>query len=89
MNDERQTMNTQQLELTFDGSARFEAPIRSRGRVARAQWWFDQLHKLVRDAVTTPRPARPEQRHLAISRPGRGEWVTGGLMPGPLAGSRS
>ena len=89
MNDERQTVTTQQLELTFDGSAHFEPRLRPQGRVARAQWWFDQIHKRIRAAVTPPRPGRPEQRDLGFSRAGRAEWVTGGWMPGPLAGSRS
>jgi hypothetical protein len=70
MNDERQTMKTQQLELTFDGSQGFEPRVRSQpARAARAQWWFAQIHQLISRAAVARPPGRPEQVHLAL--PGR------------------
>jgi hypothetical protein len=89
MNDERQTMKTQQMELTFDGGARFELPVPPPTRTVRAQWWFAQIQKRIQDAVRGTRPTRPEQVRLAFSRGGRDEWVTGTWMSAPAAGSRS
>jgi hypothetical protein len=89
MNNARQTPLTQQLELTFEGRTRFEPPIRARGRAPRAQWWFAQIHKRIREAVLPPRPARPAQAHLALGGAQRRDWVTGTWLSAPLAGSRS
>lgn len=72
--NERQVMNTQQLELTFDGTNRFHPAIRRSRRAIGAQWWFAQMHKAVRNALRLAPPARPEQVRLAFGSPAATGW---------------
>ena len=59
-----------QLELSFETSARFgQMPQRNR-RLARARWWFAQMHVVVDRALdwSPAPPARPEQTCLSLAR---------------------
>ncbi len=60
-----------QLELSFETTA---LPLR-RGtrrdrRLARARWWFEQMHAVVDRALewSAPPPPRPEQTTLSLAR---------------------
>jgi hypothetical protein len=50
----------EQLELGFDGNTIRKAVSRKRRRVARADWWFAQIRKMIDadDAPATPRPVQ-------------------------------
>jgi len=63
----------QQLELAFAETPPMPPPMPPFGRLARARWWFDQMHRVVDAAFdwrTLP-PARPEQGRLDLT-PARG-----------------
>ena len=49
-----------QLELGFDRNTIRKALPRRRRRVARADWWFDQIRKMINaeDAPPVPRPVQ-------------------------------
>ena len=52
-----------QLELGFDRNTIRKALPRRRRRVARADWWFDQIRKMINADDAPPAP-RPVQRRL-------------------------
>ncbi|MDE2681160.1 MAG: hypothetical protein OSB29_07330 [Verrucomicrobiota bacterium] len=56
----------EQLELGFDRNVIREAVPRKRRRVARADWWFDQIRKMI-DADVEPAVPRHVQRRLEFS----------------------
>lgn len=61
----------EQLELGFHGVQARAADRRREGRIARAHWWFGQMHDIVARAIdwnahTEPRPEQiwmPGARH--------------------------
>ena len=53
----------EQLELGFDRNTIRKALPRRRRRVARADWWFAQLRKMI-DADDAPPAPRPVQGRL-------------------------
>jgi len=66
-------MNTikSQLELTFEAPALRQGHVGTRSRrLARARWWFQQMHAAVDRAMTwSDGPAaRPEQISLTLVR---------------------
>ncbi len=87
--NERQVMNTQQLELTFDGTKRFTPAIRRSRRTVRAQWWFTQMHKAVRSALRPIPPARPEQARLGIGSLAATGWFVSNRYGAPKPAGRS
>ena len=58
-----------QLELSFEASSMKLGRTEQRnGRLARARWWFDQMHAVVDHAFdwsTAPEP-RPEQKWMSL-----------------------
>ena len=69
----KQITNKQQLEITLPtATCRRPGNYRQR-RVSRARWWFNQMRRVVDDAIAwTPAPAaRPEQSQLPLAQ-GRG-----------------
>ncbi len=87
--NERQIMNTQQLELTFDETNRSAPAIRPSRRAVRAQWWFTQMHKAVRSALRPGPPARPEQARLAIGSLAATGWSVSPRYGAPKPAGRS
>jgi hypothetical protein len=65
-------MTKTQLELSFESSLRLQPmPPRNR-RLARARWWFQQMHAVVDRAFdwsASPLPP-PEQTHLSLAGTG-------------------
>jgi len=58
-----------QLELGFDGSRSHGRVVHQPPRPGRAQWWFEQMRRMVDRALDwrpTP-PPRPEQTWLTLS----------------------
>ena len=47
----------EQMELGFDGNTIRKVVPRRRRRVARADWWFDQIRKMIDGDDTPPRAA--------------------------------
>ncbi|MBI3874965.1 MAG: hypothetical protein HY300_03180 [Verrucomicrobia bacterium] len=62
-------INLQQMELTLDNAKLAHAPRRQR-RMARASWWFEQMHLAV-ERATSPSlsvpPPRPQQGCLSLA----------------------
>ncbi len=87
--NERHDLNTQQLELTFNGTAGFTPAIRRARRVVRAQWWFTQMHKAVANAFRPPTPARPEQARLAFGSLAATGWFVSTRYGAPQPTGRS
>jgi hypothetical protein len=62
-------MTKTQLELTFEApTMRIGRMEQRNGRLARARWWFDQMHEVVDRAFdwsTAPAPP-PEQTCLTL-----------------------
>jgi hypothetical protein len=56
------------MEMTFERGVRRVLPRSSR-RISRAQWWFDQMRRVVRAATDwAPAPSpRPEQTFLMLT----------------------
>lgn len=56
----------EQLELGFDAASTAAGPGCGEGRLARAAWWFGQMHRVVSSALDwRPAPAlRPQQGWL-------------------------
>ncbi len=56
----------EQLELGFDRNTIRQVAPQRRRKVARAEWWFDQIRKMIDADDTPPVPAvpRPVQRRL-------------------------
>lgn len=85
-------MDTQQMELAFEGGAASVVRLPRRGvSPARAQWWFDRIHRILREAAVRGRPARPEQGHLALGRGGRpgSDRVRATVLSGPAGATGS
>jgi hypothetical protein len=62
--------NRNQLELSFETPAFRTGPRRPRDRrLARAGWWFEQMHAVVDRALdwSPAPPARPEQIRLSLA----------------------
>lgn len=68
----------QQLELGLNRTSPIRRHDRRERRAARAEWWFEQMHRVVDAAIDwrpTP-PARPQQDYLrlisaSVNHPGR------------------
>ena len=58
-----------QLELALDGTCFQPRPRLSAGRMARARWWFREMHRAVEAALDWGRrpQGRPEQGRLDFS----------------------
>lgn len=87
--NEQHDLNTQQLELTFNGTAGFTPVIRRSRRLVRAQWWFTQMHKAVANAFRPTPPARPEQARLAFSPLTATGWFVSDRSGVPVPAGRS
>ena len=62
-------MTNEQLELSLAANRSTQIPPRRESRQSRAAWWFDQMRRVVNNAMdwdTVPEP-RPEQSWLEIS----------------------
>ncbi len=63
------TMN--QLELTFGTSALPLGRLEQRSRrLARARWWFEQMHAAVDRALDGPAPVPPPPRQTGLELAG-------------------
>ena len=72
-------MNAQQMELTFDETGRWRPVVRRQPRLIRAQWFFEQMHKVVRNALRQTPPGRLEQCRFALPvRAGARSWPLSG-----------
>ena len=63
-------MQTQQMELTFNAAGSIRRAFHKPSRLARARWWFEQMHRAVDRALDwqpTAQP-RPEQVRLELPR---------------------
>jgi len=58
-----------QLELALDSACSPVKPRTPAGRIARARWWFREMHRAVDAALDwgTRPPGRPEQGRLDLS----------------------
>jgi hypothetical protein len=56
-------MTQQQLELGLDKACGFQVHLQPTCRLSRAQWWFEQMRRVVDHAINwqPAPPARPEQ----------------------------
>jgi hypothetical protein len=57
---------TEQLELGFDRAMVPLGPAAGERRLKRAAWWFEQMHRVVNQALDwrASAPARPQQEWL-------------------------
>jgi len=62
-------MNTQQIEMSFNGSVVRRHPRHRQRRLARARWWFAQMRQVVDRAWDwqAASPAPTEQRGATLS----------------------
>lgn len=61
-------MNRQQLEIAFENPSGFRRTSRSRRRMTRARWWFEQM-RIVVDQATDWQPAGPSCRQPNLGVP--------------------
>jgi hypothetical protein len=70
------------MELSLETSALSFQRVRPRDRrLARARWWFEQMHVVVDRAMDWSAPVPPPPRQTALS-------LAGGSVAGTWAGSR-